>query len=334
MPEIPFEGLYMGLEPTRGGALTDPTNRLNMTGTIMPHQEVFRPEDQLGSLALVGRSEIVRRWSTIEAEGALDNWTLPILANMVMGPVTTPTTPGVAVLSRLWTFLRVIGADTIKSAKFWWGDPAFQMFLASYAMADELGIEADASGTDGSTMTCNFTGQFLDDVAAPTLPGVSLSPLFVPKKMQVWMDTSSAIGTTELVARVIKASHTIPTGVTYKYPATGPAGGVTYSRTGRVATNPETTITLELLDMAQWALFENGDRVKLRVRHNGPKIETVSATDFYNYVEVDMYGILDSPEWDSFEDSNRTINLTVVGEYEAGIGSDCRLAVQSTRTTL
>lgn len=330
MPEIPFEALYLGLEPSRGGALAAPTHKMNMAGTIMPHQEVFRPEDKVGSLALVTRSEIIRRWSTIEASGALDNWSLPVFLNMIMGPVTTPTTPSGGTLSRLWTFLRIVNADTIKSAKAWWGDPGFQLFLADYLMADELTIEGDATGTDGSSMGVNFTGQFLNDVTTPTLPGNNLSPLFVPKKMQVFLDTSLAIGTTELVARLLKVKHTIPTGVTYKYPATGPAGGVTYSRVGRVAVNPETTITLELLDIAQWTNFKNGDRVKLRVRHNGPLIEGA----LYNYVEVDMYGILDSPNWDSFEDSNRTIEFTVMGELDNTLGSDCRIAVQSTRTTL
>src|SRR5690349_6242100 len=91
--EIPFEGVYLALEATRGTAIANPTHKLNMGGTILPHQEVFRPEDNLGSLALVSRSEIVRRWSTIEAEGALDNWSLPVLLNMALAPLAAPVTP-------------------------------------------------------------------------------------------------------------------------------------------------------------------------------------------------------------------------------------------------
>jgi hypothetical protein len=97
-----------------------------------------------------------------------------------------------------------------------------------------------------------------------------------------------------------------------------------------VATHPETRISLEMLDMAQYNNFKNRDRVKLRVRHNADLIEA----GFYEYVEVDVYGILDAPGWGEFENSNRTLDLAVLGELEPSIGSDVRVAIQNTRNAL
>ena len=49
----------------------------------------------------------------------------------------------------------------------------------------------------------------------------------------MWLDTSSAIGTTAITGRLISAEHVIPVNYGYKYLAVGPTGSKTYTRTGR-----------------------------------------------------------------------------------------------------
>lgn len=203
----------------------------------------------------------------------------------------------------------------------------------TYTVASATTDTFALSGTDTSGFTAYTSGGHWA-LAAPSLPSQITGGLISGVNMQVWLDTSSAIGTTEITSRVVSAEHTIPTSLAYKYLAAGPAADLSYSRVGRGKRSVTTRVVLELLDTTQYDLFEADSVVKLRVRHNGPAIETVSGTTFYSYVEVDTYGRMDVTDWGELEGTNRTLTLEVMSEKDAALGADFRVAVQNARTSL
>mgnify|MGYP001409650274 CR=1 FL=1 len=161
MAEIPFEALLIGLESTAGTGV-EPTHYLPLAGSLNPAVERYRPDEARGTLVEAYRSKIVRQWGEWSGEGPLETYTLPVLLNMVAtGNMTgQPTTPGGATNSRLWTFVPVITSNDLKTATIFWGDRNTQMFEGNYATVDELTITADASGTDGSSISVNGHTQF------------------------------------------------------------------------------------------------------------------------------------------------------------------------------
>lgn len=421
MAETAFESLSAVFEVTRGTPVTPPDHLLPLKGTITPRDTKFRPDDHMGGLAEIYRSEVVRQWCELEGEGGLDIWSAPFLFNMIIGPLAAGVTAGgwvsgitgltggtgytnaptiafaaspaggrtakghalvaggvvtaivvddpgfgytvapaititpvgggsgasataqiapQATLAKYWDFARVINADTIKTSTFYWGDPNQRMFQAAFGVLDSLTFGGDASGTDGSTMSVSGHGNFPTDLAAPAIPAAVLSPLIIPGKMQIWLDSyndanaTTGWGGTEVTGRIVSATHTLQSGATYKFVSTGPAGTITYTRIGRQRTHPETKFVVEFVDQNEWTKYKDHDVVRAKVRHNGPKIETVSSTDFYNFVEVYAYGKLDLDSWGELEGTNRTLEFTIQHEVEPLWNTDLRVGVQSTRSAL
>jgi len=124
--------------------------------------ERYRPDEARGTLVEAYRSKVVREWSEWSAEGPLDVYILPVLLNAAAtGNMTgQPTTPDGATNTRLWTFTPAITTNDLKTATLFWGDRNVQMWEANYATIDELTITADASGTDGSTVSVSGHAQF------------------------------------------------------------------------------------------------------------------------------------------------------------------------------
>ena len=330
MAEVAFEKFALALEATRGTAVTPPTVIVPLEGAITPTGEYYRPAESRGVLAAVTRSARVREAAEWSAEGGLDVRFMPIVGNMGLQVVTSPTTPGGGTNSRLWTFVRSMTTNALKTATLYGGDPNVQVWQAAFALLQEIVIAADGTGTDGTTLSLSGVAAFPVQVSAPTYPAFAVAGVLSPMDFQVWLDTSSAIGTTALAGRVLSVTHTIPTGLTPKYIPAGPGGSRTISRAGVARTNPVTRVVMELVDDAQMTLFEDETAVKLRVRHNGPLIEG----SLYEYVEVDGYGYLDFASWGDFEGTNRTVEFELVHQYDATLGSDIRVAVQNTLTAL
>lgn len=331
MAELAFEYLLAALESTRGTAINPPTHRLNMAGSLAPKKARYRPDENQGTLAEYYRSVDVRKWSEFEAEGGLDVYVLPVLLNaIVKGAVSTPTTPSGATSSRLWTFTPTMNSDDLQALTVYWGDPNVQAFQAAYAMLDELTISGDASGTDGVTLKVSGQARFPAKTAPSSVPAMLSAPLLAPGAMQLWIDTSSAIGTTEITGRVISAEVTIPSGITRKWQAAGVANDLQFSRIGRGKRHAEARIVFEMLDATQYDLWVAATSLKTRIRFNGGLIET----GFYHYVEVDVYGPLDVLDWGELEGTNRTIEATILSEYNATAATDFAVRVQNNRVTL
>lgn len=331
MAEIIFERLDVALEAVRGTLITPPTHHLYMDGVLTPEDDWFEDETNVGTAAGLLRSEKLRSRSTISAEGAMDVNTLPVLLNMALAPVTAPTTPVGGTLARLWTFPRNVTSDTVKSGTFYSGDPNAKLYQAAYGMVTQLGLSADASGTDGAMQSFDAVAQTLTPLAAvPVMPTNAVAPLIVGARMQLWIDVAGVIGTTEITGRVVSADVTIPTIVgNPKYVAVGPSAGITYARFGKQKSVPEMTVQVDKVDEVQLQNYLNTDSVKVRVRFNGPLIEGA----LYNYVEVDMYGKFRFDSWGDLE-GNRTLSLLVRGENNATPATDVTVKVQNAKATL
>lgn len=328
--EIIFERIDVALESTRGTAVTPPTHHLFMEGTLDPADEWYENETKVGTLAGLQAAERVHQSTTISAEGQMDTTTLPVLCNMALAPVTSPSTPGGATNTRLWTFPRVMTADTIKSGTWYFGDPNAKFYQAAFGMLTQLTLSGDASGTDGAMQSFEAIGQTFTPLGAvPTLPTNALGNTLLGGRMQLWIDTAT-IGTTEITGRVVSAEAVIPTGVgNPKYVAVGPTAAITYTRVGREGAVPELTVQVDKVDETQVTSLLAAAKVKVRVRWNGPLIEGA----LYEYVQVDMIGHFRFDSWDDLE-GNRTLTLLLRGEYDATAATDVTVYVQNARTTL
>lgn len=245
------------------------------------------------------------------------------------GAGTEVTTPDGATLSRLWTFTPTMTADDLEALTLWWGDPNIQAFRAAFCMPDELSIDAVASGDDGVTISLSGQGQFPSKVSDPVVPSMLAAPLLMPGKMQVWIDTDT-IGTTEITGRVVEAHIVVPSGVSRKWLAAGPTSDLSFTSIGRDLRQPELRIVFELPDMTQYDQYVAGTVLKVRVRLNGSLIEA----GFYYYVDFDIYGPFDSTAWGENAGSNRTMELTILGEYDDDAGYDYCFRIQSDREEL
>lgn len=331
--EIAFEYLLAAHEVTRGTAVNPPTRYLPLAGLVTPGQDRYRPVESRGELAEFHRSKTVRRWSDLDAEGPVDTRAMPFLLAMILKGTVTPTTPGGATTARLWTFTRTMTSDDLKSATVYSGDPNVQAFQAAYMLPTDFSMSSDASGTDGVQMSMTLQGNFPAKTAPSSVPAQSLGPILAPGDMQIWMDTTLAIGTTEIADfRFVSTELSVPTGVTPKWTASGPTGGLNPTRRGRAKSHPEASISLEIPDMVHYDLYagNNGDTiVKLRVRFNGPIIETT----LRHFVEFDIYGPLDDFSWGELEGTNRLMEAMIMGEKDATAGSDLIIRVQNDQTT-
>lgn len=339
--ELVFEYLALALESTKGTAVTPPTHYLPFSGIIKPIRDKYDTRDSNGQLAGITRSKTVRADAEWSGEGAADPNYAPLLFNLLIKSVTSPTTPTNGVLTRLWTFAPSMTSLAQKAATFYWGDPNVQIWQAAYCMAQEMTISADASGTDAATWGLKGFGRFPTRVTAPSLPSQSVGDLVMPGAMQLWVDTSSAIGTTEVTGRFISTDWTIPTGLTVKHYAGGPTGGLNFTKEGAGPRTAKATIVVELNETSintgkEYLLWEADTQVKARIRLNGSLIESVTP-DYYSYLNLDIYGPLRALDWGDVEGTNRTMQFDIMSEmnsYAVSAGYDFALSCQNARATL
>lgn len=235
----------------------------------------------------------------------------------------------------LWDFSPTMDADDLLAMTFYWGDPNIQEFQAAYCMIDDMTITADASGTDGVTVSVSGQGRFPSKTAPAGVPSMLGAPLLMPAAMQVWVDTA-IIGSTALTGRVVSAEISLPSGISRKWIASGPTGGLDFVAVGRGKRHAELKLVLELPDMTQYDQWVAGTVLKARVRMNGAAINSYGspAAITYHFVDFDIYGPFETADWGEFESTNRTIELTILSEYDTTALRDWALRVQSNMATL
>ena len=206
----------------------------------------------------------------------------------------------------------------------------------AYTVANATADTFELDGVDGSAFTAFAYGDEAYWVLVPpTYPAQSLGELISPLDIQVWIDSADSIGTTEVTGTVVKVSHTIPTGLQEKFLPVGPGGGRTYSRVDPGKVEPSMTLAMEVDDPIHYNIFREGRLTKVRVRYNGPVLETVSGVAFRYYVEADMVGKLEDLSMDENEGVNRLFGFSLMGQKHSELGnSDFRLTVQTNVTSL
>jgi hypothetical protein len=335
MAEIAFESLAMALEGTTGTAETAPTSFMNLAGTLEPVIEYYEPDESSGLLAARMRTKQTRKYGNFDADGPLDPNTLIEFLSMIAKGGVTPAQPGAASDTYDWDFSPTMDADDLKFATLWWGDPNMTHVLrGKYGFIDSLTIASDASGIDGATLSISGMTNFPEKVTPPTYPDQAFAPLIAGVNMQLYLDTTSAIGTTAVTGRVVSAQHVLESGITPKYVAAGPTADLSYSRHGRGKRGMVTSVVMEIPDYAQYDIAMLADTVaKLRVVHNGAFIETDSVALYYG-VTVDTYGVLRFGGWGELEGTNRTATFEVHSEYNAGAGVDWAIKVRNKAAAL
>lgn len=334
MQELPFEYILAAIESTRGTAETDPTVRSNLMGVIQPQRAVWRPNESTGTKAAYHRSKVVKTWAEWSTEsGPLEVNGLLVYLNSLMKAVSSPSTPTNGVLTRLWSFTPDMTSDTRKGLTVWAGDPNIQILRSGFGMVEEITIASDTTGEDGTTCSISGRANFPAKVSAPTAPAYNNAPLFAAMHLQAWLDTSSGIGTTAITGRVVSAEHTLTFPVVPKFLATGPGGGLNYTEIGSPKANITTRLTVTVPDFTQYDNYADEDVVKLRIRHNGPLIESVTP-DYYYYCEVDTYGLFELVDMGDLEGANRTMTFEVTSQYDSTLAADCRVAIQCEETAL
>lgn len=322
--ELPLEVMYWVREAdgAEGTPVTPPTHMMRGTGTLTPMVTTYQAEENDGTLAEYTRTAIVRKWGEFELAaplsiGRIMHW----LESSVAGSVT-PTT---VVLSGITYYVYIYEGDmltdTLRSCTIYWGDPNATLFQGAYGLVDEWTISADASSEEATQFTVKGTTQFPVALGSvPVLPALAQDGygMLIPGRMQIWIDTSSAIATTAVTGRVISVEHTLTTGITYKYEAQGPTSTLSYIRHGRGKRHLETKIVLEYRDNTQYTLWTANTFVKCRVKHPAG---LVAGSTYYG-VTVDTYGKIASDfSWGDLEGTNRTIELLIVSGDEANVAA-------------
>lgn len=341
MAEIAFEKFGIALEATPGTAVTPPTHYPSFGGMLVPTKTLYTPEDRSGTLAAAHRSQQVRRWAAWSGEGAADVDFAPLLFAMgVNGSVTAPSTPASAVLARLWTFNRQMNSNGLKTGTGYFGDPNItgtEIWRSTFLMLESFGVNGDAASEDGVTWEMSGWGQRETVVAVPTFPTRMAGDIPIPGATQIWIDTSSAIGTTEITTTNtgVTASAECPTGQEPKYTMRGPTGGVSYNRRSIVAAQPTGTLSFEVDNLDLYDHFDLDTLLKIRIRWNGSAIETVAGPlTFYNYIQVDFHAAKLSELELAENIGNRTHQYNIVGHYSASAGTDVTWYTQNQKETI
>lgn len=329
MAELAYRVLGAALEATRGTAVTPPTHLFPLTGEVTPADEWYRPEEMRGTLIRAYREQRVRQAADWTAEGGLDVRAMPFFLNMTTA-VGVIATPGGGTLARTHTHKPAIASDTLKTATLYSGDPNVQVWQSDFAYANDLTITADASGTDAATMSIGGRANPLVEVAAPTFPAQVIGSLLMPAAQQVWIDTASAIGTTEITGRVVSSEFTLSNNIVAKFIAVGPGGSLTYSRVGRGRPDVSGTVTMELPDTVQMDQVLAGTLVKMRVRISGDLIEGA----LYEFVQWEVYGRLKFDSWGDLEGTNLTVTYRVDSLYDSTLGADYQIVIQNASATI
>jgi hypothetical protein len=348
LSELAFEQLRGAIETARGTAAVQPSHLLRMAGTIVPNQDEYAPDESSGTLEARLRSIITRQWSEWSTETSPFSYNMaPFIFNMAFGTVTAPVLAAPSTLAQDWTFIPNITADDLATATLFWGDSwgnptavSATVYQAAYATIESLTFNADRSGSDGVTWTMSGRTNPQTSIATPTaaVTQPQLSSLLIPNNMRVWLDTgTAAIATTDITNRVVSVEHQWDNNLSYKFSATdgGPGASLGYGRIGRGKRNLKTTIRIEFRDATEYNLMFAHSSVKLRTKFFGPLIETVTATSYYNHLEVDNYGVFNAPAWSDLEGTNRVLDLELDSEAVSVLGgASWRVQVRNQRAVI
>lgn len=334
MAEILYEALLGALEATRGTAIAAPTHLLNVTDGMMllPRKTFHNVATVTGTRAEFTTNTKTYEDTALNPSGTLDLRQAPFWGNLYAGAATVATPAG-GTTARTHTFVPGMSTDPALSATFWSGDPNVQIWVADYHMLDDYTVTFDASSDEAVSFSANTVGRPWSEATDPVIPTQTEMVPAYGIDASLWVDTSSAIGTTAITGRLVNGEWRIVRSRSRKRHARGAGATRTFDATGIGRDHAELDLTFELYDLAQTDLFVDETDAKVRLRLNGALIEG----SLYNYYQADIYGKLQDLAFDTFMDTNRTVTFTIMSTYNAharSAGHDWQVVVQNASATV
>jgi len=328
-----LDKFYVGEESPQGTAATTYDHRFSIPIYIKPQAPPVMVAHSDGSIGQNSQSEIIREWGEVSGAGAatVDDvyWALKLLG----GPEVSDSPAG--------GILTTSYIPEIANSAFAYSHGAYTMLAANEAILapgksgtlglfQTLSFSNDAGGSNVAQLSvagvCRYPETIdLSTYSSYTLPSVREEKKFSPLRMTAWLDTTSAIGTTEMIGHVVRAQHTLTSPWQQQFRPVGDSdanvlGG--YGRQRRVGITTQVTIRQDgTIDFEEAYLKKD---CKLRVRHYAYEI----TTGVWAYVSFSTYGKMSNLNRRQIDNNSVAWDFTISGEVDTGIGSDAAVSMK------
>lgn len=318
----------VGIEGTRG-TLTAATRILDMDpggATLKRTPSIIRVRNA-GSLATGHRSYPGRDMIEITCTGTWTyNWA-PWWFNHFLGPLATGAGAGA---DKTWAFTSTEISDTadnLKSSS--WEVSGKDTRVGEYKVAGVMGQKLSLSIKQDQPWTYNATliGQVVT-VAAKTgaLSAASTITDVLGTLTKVYVDTSSAFGTTQRVGAIVSADIEIGVGTNPRYTLDGTRNPYRMAVTGNRQISAK--VVAEYDAQTEYTAAHAGTAKRLSIRATGP---TLAASTYK--CTIDLPGTWDSHEFGD-DDGVVTEELTLIGQYDSSPAADIAASVVTDSSTL
>lgn len=318
----------VGIEATRG-TLVPATKVFDFEpgGAMLKRSPSLIRVRNAGSLATAHRSYVGRDVLEIECTGTWTYDWAPWWFNHFLGPLATGTGAG---SDKVWAFTStqiVDISDNLKSSSWEVGGkdtrPGEYKIAGVMGKTLSLSIKQDQAWTYKATMI----GQALT-VASKT---GSLTPVsgivdVLGTTTKMFIDTSSAFGTTQRTAAVVSADIDITVGTAARYTLDANRAAVRMAVTSNRSISAK--IVAEYDAQGEYTATHAATAKRVRILSTGP---TLGGSTYI--CQIDLPGVWDS--WESGdEDGVVTEQLSLVGQYDATPASDIAASVTNASGTL
>lgn len=323
-----LDSVQVGIEATRG-TLVPATRILDHDPggvTLKRTPNIIRVRNA-GSLATSHRSYPGRDVIEIEASGTWTyNWA-PWWFNHFLGPLATGTGAGA---DKVWAFTSTEISDTadnLKSSS--WEVSGKDTRPAEYKVAGVMGRTLSLSIAQDQPWTYKATlvGTVVT-IAAKTgaLSTAATITDVLGTLTKVYIDTSSAFGTTQRTGAVVSATIDIAIGATSRYTLDGQRNPYRQAVTGNRTIGAK--ITAEYDAQTEYTAAHAGTAKRVRIKATGP---TLGGSNYL--CQLDLPGTWDSHEFGD-DDGVVTEVLTLTGQYDATPAADIAASVTNDSAAL
>jgi hypothetical protein len=276
------------IQAARGTPETTMTNREDLISFDWSfNQERDTTEEMLGSFSPYRDTTLTARTLTANAELRVSYERLPWWLRLALdgssgalAGVTTGSTP----VGYTYTQTPNDTADDLEVATFKVGDGA-QVYTLSRMAVNTFNIRANWAGGEADwRATAEMMGIFTGTSTFDSPSAISRNIVSGVTGNKVYIDTSSAIGTTQITGRARSFSVNIANNIEEKrFAESGLDSHTDFGRGFQVITGE---IVLEALDDAQFLLMRNDTDIKLRIEQTGANIGATPTTDYR--VRIDL----------------------------------------------
>lgn len=318
----------VGIEATRG-TLVAATRILDMDpgGAVLKRSATVIRVRNAGSLATSHRSYPGRDIISIEVAGTWTyNWA-PWWFNHFLGPLAAGTG---ATADKLWAFTSTEISDTadnLKSSS--WEVSGKDTRPGEYKVAGVMGQKLSLSIKQDQPWTYKATliGQVVT-IAAKTgaLSAAATITDVLGTLTKVYIDTSSAFGTTQRAGAVVSADIDITVGTNPRYTLDGQRNPFRMAVTGNRQISAK--LVVEYDAQTEYTAAHAGTAKRVRIKATGP---TLGASTYI--CQLDLPGTWDSHEFGD-DDGVVTEQMTLTGQYDTTPASDIAAQIVTDSATL